>query len=126
MQKTPFKRVKSCEERPYGVYRPNEKNRSAAPLHGVDKETGKVGIMAKSLACTKVLQNALLHMEQGNVALADSNLKALEGCPCDKKRNQNCAYADDCAVQDVIEGFYQLHRAVPAPAPASPRLARAG
>ncbi|WES29904.1 hypothetical protein [Varunaivibrio sulfuroxidans] len=83
--------------------------------------------MAKALACGSILQNALLHMEQGNTALANSSLKALVGCPCDKNKNKNCIYADDCAVQDVIEGFHQIQGGGgPSPAPRRASFAQAG
>lgn len=110
-----------------GVYRVNEEKPVRRALALSQKETGKVVVMAKTLACSSILQNALLHMEQGNAALANSSLKALVGCPCDKNKNKNCIYADDCAVQDVIEGFHQIQVGGGSPpSPARAALSRIG
>jgi hypothetical protein len=61
--------------------------------------------MAKELDCEKNLHIALVHLENDSIPLAMAALTAYEGCHLAHK---TCPYrGEDCAVQDLIEGFFK-------------------
>lgn len=60
--------------------------------------------MPADLDCAPNLRLALMHIEMGSYKLAYSLLQQFEGC---HQRHTTCPYAgEDCAVQDVIDGFH--------------------
>jgi len=59
----------------------------------------------RDLDCTEALQKALIFIEQNNMGIAMTALTPFQGC---NKTHQTCEFkGDDCAVQDLIDGFFE-------------------
>jgi len=60
--------------------------------------------MPNDLDCTPDVQNALKFINLGQVEIAIAHLSKRKGCHL---RHPTCPYTgEDCAVQDLIEGFF--------------------